>query len=47
MADIGIIGGADGPTAMLIASRVPWLLIGVCVLVITAAVVAVILCKKK
>ncbi len=47
MADIGIIGGADGPTAVLIASEFPWLLIGACALVMTAVVVAVILCKKK
>lgn len=47
MADIGIIGGADGPTAVLIASEFPLLLIGICVLVVAAAVLAVVFCKKK
>ena len=50
---IGIIGGADGPTAVLVTSQTSWLspvacaLLTAVILVIVAAVVAVILLKKK
>lgn len=47
MADIGIIGGADGPTAVLVATHFSWLWVGVCVFAIAAVIVAVVLYKKK
>jgi len=39
---IGIIGGADGPTAVLVTGRFPWEIILLC----AACIVAVIFCLK-
>ena len=47
MADIGIIGGADGPTAVLVVSHFSWLWVGVCVLAAVAVILAVVLYKRK
>lgn len=47
MEDISIIGGADGPTAVFIASQFPWIWIGICVLAVMACVLAVLWLKKK
>ena len=50
MSDMGIIGGADGPTAILVSSGFPYWLIGIGVLVLgvaAAAVIITILLKNK
>lgn len=50
MVDVGIIGGADGPTAVLVASSpVPLWLIGAGVLAAAAVVAAlvIVLVKRK
>lgn len=49
MEDIGIIGGADGPTAVLVASHFSWLWGGICVfaIAIAAVILAVVLYKRK
>ncbi|MBQ4598689.1 MAG: hypothetical protein IJB19_02120 [Clostridia bacterium] len=47
MADIGIIGGADGPTAVLVASHFSWLWVGICVVAAAAVILAVVLYKKN
>lgn len=44
---IGVIGGADGPTAIFVASAVNWLLVGVVGIVILAGVVLAIVLKKR
>lgn len=35
---VGIIGGADGPTAVLIAGRFPWEVILICTVIIGAII---------
>ncbi len=49
MSDIGIIGGADGPTAILISSGFPYWLIGAGVLALgaVAAVVLIVILTMK
>ena len=42
---VGIIGGADGPTAVFIAGRFPWEIFLVCVILIVLIICFVI--KKK
>ena len=44
---IGVIGGADGPTAIFVASAVNWLLVGVVGIVILAGVILAIVLKKR
>ena len=39
---IGIIGGADGPTAVFIAGRFPWEIILIC-----AVIIGTIICLKR
>lgn len=46
MADISIIGGADGPTVLLVASRFSWLLFGIAALAAAAVILAVVLYKR-
>ena len=45
--DIGIIGGADGPTAIFVASSVNWLLIGVLGVVALGVALFFLLRKRK
>lgn len=47
MTDISIIGGADGPTAIFVASRFPWQLLSIGVVIAAAILLAIVLCKKK
>ncbi len=44
---IGIIGGADGPTAIMVASYNPWVYVIATVAVVAVIVVAVIIVKKR
>ena len=44
-ASIGIIGGADGPTVISVASDMSWL--GICGLVIVAVIVALVIYRNK
>ena len=46
MSSIGIIGGADGPTVVLLSGN-PWLEIAVGVLLLAAIVVLIVLLRKK
>ena len=46
LADIGIIGGADGPTQILVTGGNPYLLIGAGLLLI-AAIVGTVIIKKR
>ena len=43
----GVIGGADGPTAILVAGQFPWALVAIGAAVTVAVVVALILLLKK
>lgn len=43
----GIIGGADGPTAIFVAGQFPWALVAIGVAVTVAVVVTLILLLKK
>lgn len=45
--DIGIIGGADGPTAIFVASSVNWPLIGLAAVAIIGVVIYLLLRKRK
>ena len=45
--DIGVIGGADGPTAIFLASSVNWLLVGVLGVVALGVVLFFLLRKRK
>ena len=45
--DISIIGGADGPTAVLIAGQFPWLYVGVGAAVVLAAILLALYLKHK
>lgn len=50
MSDIGIIGGADGPTAVMIAGQFPWiavLAVACGIAVVAAVVTAVVLATRK
>lgn len=47
MADIGIIGGADGPTVIFVASRFSGLLFGIGVGIAAAIILAVVFYKKS
>lgn len=44
---VGVIGGADGPTAILVAGQFPWALVAIGVAVTVAVVVTFILLLKK
>ena len=47
-ASIGIIGGADGPTAIFLTSKINWLSVcGLIGVIIVAALVALIYLNKK
>ena len=46
-ATIGIIGGADGPTAIFLASQTNWLAIVGCVGIIVVAIAALIIYRYK
>ena len=45
--DIGIIGGADGPTAVLVSSNIPLWIYGAGLIFVAAIVVAAIAIIKK
>ncbi len=46
--DIGIIGGADGPTAIIVSSSPDaWIYVAAAVVVIAAVVTGVILYRRK
>ena len=45
--DIGVIGGADGPTAIYITSTTNWLLVGVLGIVVLGVVLFFVLRKRK
>ncbi len=45
-AAIGIIGGADGPTAIFVSGEFPWLFVGATVLLIAAVVIGIIVAKS-
>ena len=47
IAEIGIIGGADGPTSIFIASSVNWPVIIVMGIIVVLAVGSFIVWKKK
>lgn len=47
LADVSVIGGADGPTAVLIATQFPWLTIGIAAAVIAAIVLIALYLKHK
>ena len=42
---IGIIGGADGPTVISVASDMSWL--GICGLIIAAVIIALVIYRNK
>ena len=45
---IGVIGGADGPTAVFVSSPVPWIIvIGIAVIMIGGIVAALLIAKKN
>ena len=47
-ASIGIIGGADGPTAILVTrSIVKWMYARIFIVIIVAVLVALFICYKK
>ena len=45
--DIGIIGGADGPTAIFVASSVNWPLVGLAVVAVIGVVIFLLFRKRK
>ena len=45
--DIGVIGGADKPTAIYIASTTNWLLVGLVGIVVLGVVLFFVLRKRK
>ena len=45
--NIGVIGGADGPTAIFVASSTDWVLAAIIGVVIVAGIVLTIVLKKK
>ncbi len=44
---IGIIGGADGPTAVFVSSDINWVGILLVIGIIAAVAIALIICRKK
>lgn len=44
---VGVIGGADGPTAIYVSSSVNWALIIVATIVIAVGIFAFIVLRKK
>jgi len=47
LSSVGIIGGADGPTAIFVAVSPDWWIYALGATVIAAAAIALIICKKK
>ena len=45
--DIGIIGGADGPTAIFVASSVNWLAVGALGIVVLGIALVFLLRKRR
>lgn len=45
--NIGIIGGADGPTAIYVASTINWVLVAVAAVVLIAVIVLIAIHKRK
>lgn len=45
--NIGVIGGANGPTAIFIASSIDWVFAAIIGVVIVAGIVLAIVLKKK
>ena len=46
-ASIGIIGGADGPTAIFVSSNINWLQVGIIAGIIVIAAILIYRNKKK
>lgn len=46
-ASIGIIGGADGPTAIFVSSNINWLQVGIIAGIIVIAAILIYRSKKK
>ena len=44
---VGVIGGADGPTAIYLASSVNWVLVGLLGIVVLGVVLFFVLRKRK
>lgn len=44
---IGIIGGADGPTSIFVASAFPWTIVGAVIIVAAAVALGVYFAKRK
>ena len=45
---IGIIGGADGPTAVFVSSNIEWLeIFGIIGLIAVAVLIVLIICRKR
>ena len=45
--DIGIIGGADGPTSVMVASSPDWWVYAIIAVAVIAVAVAVLFIKRK
>ena len=45
--DVTVIGGADGPTAIFVASSVNWVLVAAAAVVVIAAILLIIIKKRK
>lgn len=45
--DIAIIGGADGPTAIYIASSINWVWFAAVVVLVVAAILFIVIKKRK
>ena len=45
---IGIIGGADGPTAVFVSSNINWLgIFGIVGLIVVAVLITLFICRKR
>lgn len=44
---IGIIGGADGPTSIIVAGAFPWTIVGAAIVVAAAVALGVYFAKRK
>ncbi|MEA4914827.1 MAG: hypothetical protein VB061_09675 [Christensenella sp.] len=45
--DVAVIGGADGPTAIFVASSVNWVWIAAAVVLVVAAILFIVVKKRK
>ena len=44
---IGVIGGSDGPTAIFVASSINWFHIAIAGVIVLAAIILIVVLKKK